>query len=60
MYFEGAIQYNREFADKHNVSGLMVYTMREYLDGNANNLQLSLPYRNIGMAGRFAYGYDKR
>jgi len=60
MYFEGAIQYNREFAEKHNVSGLMVYTMREYLDGNANNLQLSLPYRNIGLAGRFTYGYDKR
>lgn len=60
MYFEGALQYNSKFAEKHDVSGLLVYTMREYLDGNANNLQSSLPYRNIGLAGRFTYGYDSR
>lgn len=60
MYFEGAAQYNRTFAGQHDVSGLLVYTIREYLDGNADNLQLSLPYRNIGLAGRFTYGFDKR
>jgi TonB-linked SusC/RagA family outer membrane protein len=60
MYFETAIQYNREFAGKHTVSGLLVYTMRESLDGNATDLQSSLPYRNLGLAGRLTYSYDSR
>jgi TonB-linked SusC/RagA family outer membrane protein len=61
MYFEGAVQYNREFAKKHNVSGLLVYTLRESLDGNVqNDLQASLPFRNIGLAGRLTYGYNSR
>lgn len=60
MYVEAAIQYNRKFADKHTVSGLLVYTLRESKNGNADNLQLALPHRNIGLAGRFTYGYDDR
>jgi TonB-linked SusC/RagA family outer membrane protein len=60
MYFEGALQYNREIADKHNVSALMVYTMREEKDGNAQSLQSSLPHRNLGLAGRLTYNYDSR
>jgi TonB-linked SusC/RagA family outer membrane protein len=61
MYFEAAVQYNREFAKKHNVSGLLVYTLRESLDGNAgNDLQASLPFRNLGLAGRVTYGYSSR
>lgn len=60
MYFEGALAYNQQFNDKHNVSGMMVYTLREYLNGNADNLQLALPHRNIGIAGRFTYGFDSR
>lgn len=60
MYLEAAIQYNRQFAEKHNVSGMLVYTLREFLDGNANDLQASLPSRNVGLAGRFTYGYDSR
>jgi TonB-linked SusC/RagA family outer membrane protein len=61
MYFEGAVQYNREFAKKHAVSGLLVYTLRESLDGNVtNDLQASLPFRNLGLAGRLTYGYDSR
>jgi TonB-linked SusC/RagA family outer membrane protein len=60
MYFEGAVQYNRSFDEKHDVSGLLVYTIRESLDGSPSNLQASLPHRNLGLAGRFTYGYDKR
>jgi hypothetical protein len=43
MYFEGAIQYSRTFAKKHDLSGLVVYTLRESLDGAATNLKSSLP-----------------
>jgi TonB-linked SusC/RagA family outer membrane protein len=60
VYFEGALQYNRSIAEKHDVSGLLVYTLREFLDGDAETLQLSLPHRNIGLAGRFTYSYDNR
>jgi TonB-linked SusC/RagA family outer membrane protein len=60
MYFEGALMYNRSFAEKHSVSGLLVYTLRENLDGSAGTLQASLPHRNIGLAGRLTYSYDSR
>lgn len=60
VYMEGAVQYNQTFAEKHGVSGLLVYTMREYLTGNAGDLQGSLPNRNMGLSGRFTYAYDSR
>lgn len=59
-YFEVAAQYNGTFAEKHSVSALMVLTTREELKGNAGDLQSSLPYRNIGLAGRATYSYDSR
>jgi TonB-linked SusC/RagA family outer membrane protein len=59
-YFEGAINYNRTFNEKHNVTGLLVGTMREYKRGNAGDLTLSLPQRNLGLAGRLTYAFDSR
>jgi TonB-linked SusC/RagA family outer membrane protein len=60
IYFEGAVSYTRSLAKKHDFSGLLVYTLRELLDGNAETLQLSLPHRNIGLAGRLTYSYNHR
>jgi TonB-linked SusC/RagA family outer membrane protein len=60
MYFEGSVQYNHQFNKKHDVSGMLVYTLRESLNGNATSLQSALPHRNIGLAGRLTYGYDSR
>jgi TonB-linked SusC/RagA family outer membrane protein len=63
MYFETAVQYNREFAKKHAVSGLLVFTMRDYENTAAatqEDVQLALPRRNVGLAGRVTYGYDSR
>jgi len=59
MYFEGAVNYNRTF-EKHTVSGLMVYTVREMLNGTTNDYTISLPHRNLGLAGRITYSYDSR
>lgn len=59
-YAEAAVNYNRTFSEKHNVSGLLVTIMRNYLNGNAGNLQASLPFRNQGFSGRFTYAYDNR
>jgi len=59
-YMEAAINYNRTFSEKHNIGGLLVSQMRNFLTGNAGNLQASLPFRNQGVSGRFTYGYDNR
>ncbi len=58
-YIELAANYNRDF-DKHGVSAMLVYTMRNQQNSNYENLQLSLPHRNLGLSGRFTYSYDKR
>ncbi len=60
MYFEGALQYNTNIAEKHSLSGLMVFTLREQKDNTYNTLQLSLPQRNAGLAGRATYAYADR
>jgi TonB-linked SusC/RagA family outer membrane protein len=60
LYFEGAITWNNTFKEKHSVSGLLVATVREMHNGSTNDFQLSLPHRNLGLAGRFTYSYDSR
>lgn len=60
FYLESAIDYNRSFKEKHNVSGLLVYIMRNELAGNAGSMQESLAFRNLGLSGRATYGYDDR
>ena len=59
-YFEAAAQYNNTFNEKHSVSGMLVFTTREELIGNAGDLQQSLPFRNVGLAGRLTYAFDNR
>lgn len=59
-YFETAIDWNGTFDEKHAVSGLLVATARERVQANAGDLQRSLPYRNLGYAGRATYAYDSR
>lgn len=59
-YVEAALDYNRTFAEKHAISGLLVFTLRNELNANQGDLQRSLAHRNMGLAGRFTYGYDSR
>ncbi|MDP9076158.1 MAG: TonB-dependent receptor [Bacteroidota bacterium] len=58
-YGQAAINYNRTFG-KNEVSGLLVGIEQDFLNGNAGDLQSSLPARNQGVSGRLTYGYDKR
>lgn len=62
MYLEAAAEYSRTFNDAHNVNALLVYTMREkkISDSGHASLEQSLPFRNIGLAGRLAYNYKDR
>jgi len=59
FYFEGSLNHVRDFG-KHTISNMLVFQARETLTANAGSLQLSLPSRNIGLAGRTTYSYDSR
>ncbi len=59
-YFEGALQYGTSIKELHNLNALLVLTSYEKRIGNSGSLQLSLPYRNLGLAGRLTYDYDTR
>jgi TonB-linked SusC/RagA family outer membrane protein len=66
VYGEASLAYNRTFKDKHDISGMLVGIVRQYLTANAeatssnSALAESLPQRNLGLSGRFTYGYDNR
>lgn len=60
FYLEAALNYSKMINEKHDISGLLVYTMRDRLNGNAGSIHTSLAFRNIGLSGRATYGYDKR
>jgi TonB-linked SusC/RagA family outer membrane protein len=59
LYLEAMANYNRTFGD-YSVSGLLVTILREGLYANTGSLQLSLPHRNLGLSGRFTYGFSDR
>jgi TonB-linked SusC/RagA family outer membrane protein len=59
LYMEAMANYNRTFGN-HSVSGLLVGILREGLYANTGSLQLSLPHRNMGLSGRFTYGFANR
>ena len=59
-YFETSINYTKTIDDIHEVSGMIIGIMRELKYANAGDLQRSLPYRNLGISGRFTYAYDEK
>ncbi|MDR0697654.1 MAG: TonB-dependent receptor [Tannerella sp.] len=60
FYGEASLAYNRIFKEQHDVSGMLVGIARNFLTANATTLSQSLPQRNLGLSGRFTYGYDNR
>lgn len=65
-YFEAALNYDRIFNDKHSVSALLVGYLRNYETSKIPNGDIklavlaTLPYRNAGISGRLAYGYNDK
>jgi TonB-linked SusC/RagA family outer membrane protein len=53
------IEYNRTFAKKHNVSGMLSYHQRDFRKPS-DNIYGILPYREQGLAGRVTYDYNTR
>ena len=62
LYGEGAINFKQVYNGIHDVSSMLVGIIREQLVSNPNppTLANALPARNLGLSGRFTYGYDKR
>src|SRR5690606_14492345 len=60
LYFEGRLNYNRTFASQHTLDGLFLFNLRDHVIQDAGSSILSLPYRNMGIAGRSAYSFDDR
>ncbi|MDD3079723.1 MAG: TonB-dependent receptor [Paludibacter sp.] len=59
FYAEGALNYNRTFGF-HNVTGLILTSMKNYRDPNSDNLYKILPYKQLGVSSRFTYSYNDR
>lgn len=59
IYIEASINYNRTFADKHDVTGMILYNQKETQYQNRADLAL-LPYRKQSVVARATYGYDSR
>jgi TonB-linked SusC/RagA family outer membrane protein len=64
IYFESSAVYNKNINDDHDVSGQLVFTMRNKTipatDAAVNTVLGSLPYRNVGLAGRASYAYQSK
>jgi len=58
-YTELLANYTRSFG-KHDVSGMIMYNQRDRVRLTAGESILNLPYRRLGTATRFTYGYDNR
>lgn len=60
LWLEGTLNYNRTFKSIHSVGGTLISYISSYETGNAGNVTASLPKRNVGLSGRFTYGFDDR
>jgi len=60
IYIESALNYQRTFDEKHDVTGMLLYNQSDRLNSQAGDFTASLPYRYLGISGRGTYGYDNR
>ncbi|MDB5015086.1 MAG: SusC/RagA family TonB-linked outer membrane protein, partial [Daejeonella sp.] len=59
MYFQGSLDYNKRFGN-NNISSTLIGTAQQTRYSNANTLFKSLPYRNLGLAGRLTYSFKDK
>lgn len=67
LYGQASVNYDHTFGQNHTISGTLIGTAQQNLYNNAKDpktntrtLQYSLPYRNLGLAGRLTYSYKSR
>lgn len=66
VFFQGVLDYSKRLGN-HNLSGSLIATQQQTIYSNATNpvtkqqdLQYSLPYRNVTVAGRATYSFKSR
>ncbi len=59
-YSEASLNYNRSFAEVHNITGMLLYNQRDYVHITAGSSLANLPFRRRGFAGRLTYDYKTR
>lgn len=57
-YGELALNYNAQFGESHEVTGMLIGIIRNFQTANGGDLQASLPARNLGVSGRATYAYQ--
>lgn len=55
MNLQAQVNYNRSFNKVHNVTGMVLFQRDD-----RENILGSIPYKMLGLAGRFTYNYDSR
>lgn len=60
--FEAYLNYDRTFAEKHVVSGMLRYNQSQSFQATttADGAIAALPYKQLGLVGRLNYAYDRR
>lgn len=60
FYFETALNYKRVFNQIHNLTGLVIFNMRDYRDANGQSLIGSIAYKQMSLSSRLTYSYNDR
>jgi TonB-linked SusC/RagA family outer membrane protein len=60
--FESYLNYDRTFAQKHAVSGMLRYNQSQSFQATSNDdgAIAALPYKQLGLVGRINYAYDRK
>ena len=58
--FEASALYERTFDNKHAVSAMFLFNMRQHSLNSPASYIYAFPYKNIGIAGRATYSFDSR
>lgn len=59
IYLEAQLNYKNTFAEKHDVTGMVLYNQKEAQKQNVGGVEL-LPYRKQSVVARATYGFDNR
>lgn len=59
IYLQGSLDYVKRLGD-HSISSTAIVTRQQTVYANATSLVNSLPYRNLGVAGRATYSFKSR
>lgn len=60
VYLQTALDYNKALGENHTISSTLIGTLQQTVYSSASDLHNSLPYRNMGLAGRLTYSFKNK